>query len=224
MNDKREKNIAIWEQRYSQHKSMLRYPEDIFVRVIHHYLKPDQHRRILDYGFGAGANMLHLLQCGFEVAGVEASPSAIEYVSKLTQNAGFNVTLKQSLPDGRIPFEDECFHGVIAWQVLYYNDLAGLSQAVDEINRVLVPGGIFLGSLRAPGDRFHTTAVPLGEGLYIMTVEGQEGATIIVPKQNELPKLLKRDDLPSNYRDCIEGNLGFSNAKLLDQLLEVASP
>lgn len=175
-------NAEKWENLYRQ-GLQINYPSDVFVSITHHLLAANKHKNILDYGFGTGANMLHLICRGFKVVGVEVSKNALYLTKEKLREAGFETDLKL-LDDGIIPYEDGAFDVVIAWAVLYYNDLNSLAKAVSEIDRVLNIGGIFLGTMLAPGDISHVHGRPLGNCLYESTLKGREGiVNLIVDKE-----------------------------------------
>lgn len=71
--DQRGVNSRVWEGLYKQGKSNLQYPNSFLVSLSHHLLDPAKHRNVLDYGFGAGANLIFLARRGFAVSGAEVS-------------------------------------------------------------------------------------------------------------------------------------------------------
>jgi len=183
----------VWESLYaSGHK--LDYPNDVFVRVTHRLLDPEVHSRVLDYGCGSGENLLHLARRGFSVAGVDISQSAVSLVRDRARRAGLDcdVRVVRGLP---VPFPDASFDAVIAWQVLDYNDRKGLAMAVEELQRVLRPGGVALYAMVAPGDVAEREGVPLGDGLYEIRDGAQAGAVKIVLQRDQIPQIFPTDDL-----------------------------
>lgn len=75
-------NSKVWEDLYSQGKNVLTYPSEQMVRLTYGLLNTQAHKKILDYGFGAAANLIHLARRGFEMTGVEVSQSAVEIAKK----------------------------------------------------------------------------------------------------------------------------------------------
>ena len=102
--------------------------------------------------------MIHLINKGYELSGVEVSDSAKSNLTARLEKLRSKADLR-SISEGKIPFEDGKFDVVIAWLVLYYNDWNGFHKAMDEINRVLKPGGVFLGTMCAVGDYSHSHSV-----------------------------------------------------------------
>lgn len=186
MSDVREKHVSVWEKLYAAgHK--LTYPNDVFVTITHRLISPKDRPRALDYGFGSGENLLHLAKRGFQMSGIEVSESALKTTAGRLAEAGLQADLR--IADGeKLPFPDASFDVVIPWQVLNYNTWKSLARVVKELDRVLKPGGIFLGAINAPGDYQQTHAKPLGDSLYELTASSQAGLLTLVPERERLPE------------------------------------
>tara|TARA_B100000315_G_C14359538_1_gene487807 strand:- start:6 stop:719 length:714 start_codon:yes stop_codon:yes gene_type:complete len=204
-------NFENWEKIYSSKKALKNFPDSVLVSISHHHFNVKDHKKVLDYGFGGGANIRYFLSRGFNVSGIEISQSALEYTKELNEKSNFNAELKLLDSDGRIPFEDDYFDLIISWGVLYYNTWKTFKIAVNEINRVLNNGGAFIGTMIKPGDSsFHSNSKPLGKGLYeIKTIAGQEGCIVIIPDGEEELK----NCFPENKLDI--GNTGY---RFLDKI------
>lgn len=187
MNSAVQENTKVWEGLYSQGKNLLVYPNDSFVRLSYGLLNLKDHPRILDYGCGGGANLLHLARRGFTMSGAEVSPSAIDACKARCVQEGINADFKL-ITENQLPYPDGAFDAVVAWQVLYYNTWDTFFKAIREIERVLRPGGVFIGTMAQPGDVSHLNSKPLGNGEYISEVSGQEGARLLIVEQEDLQK------------------------------------
>jgi len=95
------------------------------------------HRRVLDAGCGTGGMMSWLARYANEgeVAGIDLSPDALEF----SQRAHRNVS-RASLTD--LPFADASFDVVTSFDVLQHVPVDENTRAVNEIYRVLKPGGV----------------------------------------------------------------------------------
>jgi SAM-dependent methyltransferase len=180
-------NSKVWEDIYSQGKSVLIYPNESMVRLSYGLLNPESHKRVLDYGFGTAANLIHLARRGFSMTGLEVSASALEIAEKRCATENINANLRL-FSGSEIPFEAHTFDAVIAWQVLYYNSWTSFYAAMDEIGRVLRPGGIFIGTLAGVGDVSHRMSKLVGDCEYISGVPGQEGAHLLIVDEEDLPR------------------------------------
>jgi SAM-dependent methyltransferase len=179
-------NSKVWEDIYSQGKGMLSYPNESLVRLTYSLLKPELHKQVLDYGFGAAANLLHLARRGFAMTGVEVSPSALEIAKNRCAQDSIHADLRL-FEGGALPFDDNSFDAVIAWQVLY-NNWDSFHSAMREIERVLRPGGTFIGTMAGVNDVSHQMGRSIGDCEYISGVPGQEGAHLLILEKNELQR------------------------------------
>jgi SAM-dependent methyltransferase len=126
---------------------------EILFRVLDHELPQSQpgQRRILDVGCGTGALTQRLAAYG-DVQGLDTDAEAIRFC----RLRGMENVQQASVP---FPFEDGGFDLVTALDVLeHVPDDRGM---LDEIHRVLVPGGAFLATVPAyrfmwgPHDEVH---------------------------------------------------------------------
>ncbi len=189
-----EKNIEVWEEIYSKGLSNLKYPNEMLVRQFNKYHANKNVKRVLDFGFGAGANLIHIAECGCEVFGVEVSDSAIDLVENKLKEKSLTASLTK-VNNHELPYEDNYFDVVVAWQVLAYNNLKSFDDVMGEISRVLKPGGIFIGTMTAVGDISHTMSEKIGDYLYISKVPNQEGATCIIVDKHEVHQFFKNKEI-----------------------------
>jgi SAM-dependent methyltransferase len=96
---------------------------------------------ILDAGCGTGAGLEWLRRYG-RATGIDLSEDALRF----SRQRGVPRLVQGSVE--RLPFADGCFDLVTSFDVLYHLWVADASVAVNEVFRVLKPGGIFL--LRVP--------------------------------------------------------------------------
>jgi SAM-dependent methyltransferase len=179
-------NTTTWQQLYADGKNDLRYPNDVFVRCCYRYLDPASVEKVLDFGFGTGANLIHLARAGYAVSGAEISSHAMDKTARRLAEQGLQADLRCIEPGAALPWPADYFDAVVTWQVLYYNDWDSWHLTVAELERVLRPGGVFICATAAPGDISQTMAEALGDGLYRSRVPGQAGCLLAIP---ELPDL-----------------------------------
>jgi SAM-dependent methyltransferase len=97
-------------------------------------LVPSPGRRTLDLGCGEGRIGAELRRRGHAVAGVDSSPAMVEAASQLIEAVVADAAA--------LPFEDTAFDLVVAFMSL--QDMDDFQGAVDEVARVLEPGGRFV--------------------------------------------------------------------------------
>lgn len=110
----------------------------------------DTRHRVLDAGCGDGRNLIWLLQHGFECYGVDSEPSAVDVVrhtaSRLAPQLPLTNFAVADLVD--LPYPDAFMHVVICSAVLHFaNDEAHFATMVNEMWRVLAPGGLLFARL-----------------------------------------------------------------------------
>lgn len=127
------------------------HPDINLIRCQKRLFKESQGKKLLYVGFGEGQNLLYFLQEGFECYGTEISKTRLDFTTQKLVAAKQRAVLK--LVDSNIlPFVDNFFDVVIAWQSICYNNQAGLQESLNEIHRVLKPDGHFLSSLPSPAN------------------------------------------------------------------------
>ena len=123
---------------------------------------------VLDAGCGPGRNLVYLLRSGFEVFGVDESSAAIAQTRRLA------ATLAPHLPQNnfrvesveRMSFADAGFNVVLSSAVLHFAECEAQWMAmVEEMWRVLKPGGIFFARL-ASSIGMEDQVRPIANGRY----------------------------------------------------------
>lgn len=134
-----------WEPLYARGEHVNRWPFDAVVGFVfrHGPDKPREETRILEVGFGTGNNLWFAAREGFRVAGVEASTTALQFARSRFDEDGLDGDLRQGgfTP---LPFEGASFDLAIDRAALSCAPEAEAAAALDELRRVLVPGGKLL--------------------------------------------------------------------------------
>jgi SAM-dependent methyltransferase len=97
--------------------------------------------RCLEIGIGTGRIALPLTDRGVRVVGVDIS---VEMLRRLIDKAGGSAPPVAIADATRLPFRDGTFTSAVAAHVLHL--IPAWKTAIDELGRVVVPGGVFLAS------------------------------------------------------------------------------
>ncbi len=130
-----------WEMVYQREGRLYKEPFPRFEEVVQEF-KDRGCTRILDLGCGNGRHLVHLVQEGFQVCGLDISSTAL----RLTRGWLSDRELQSDtvLGDMRfpLPFSDSCFSAVLSTQVIHHARKAEVRQSITEIFRVLTMGGV----------------------------------------------------------------------------------
>ena len=123
----------------------------------------------LDLGCGVGRHSIFLASLGFFVVAMDASRSGIAFTRSQVKsdNIIFLIGLMTELP-----IEDCCFDYLLAWNVIHHGNRSIVRQSLDEIRRVIRPGGFFQGTMLSKSDRRYGNGREIEADTYILEGEG----------------------------------------------------
>jgi 2-polyprenyl-3-methyl-5-hydroxy-6-metoxy-1,4-benzoquinol methylase len=133
-----------WERIFSQ-QEWGRYPCEEVIRVTarnFYQVKDRKSIKILDLGCGGGATTWYLAKEGFDVYGVDGSPSAIKQASDYLRRENHTATLTV-MDFVQLDFDDHCFDAVYDLGAIQHNRIEDIQKIYREILRVLKPQGLF---------------------------------------------------------------------------------
>jgi ubiquinone/menaquinone biosynthesis C-methylase UbiE len=134
----------VWEKKYSQGHSQ-KYPWDAVVSFIFRNYprsKPRHEIRVLEVGCGTGSNLWFVAREGFQVAGIDGSPSAVNFLKQRFAEEGLtgDIRVGNFL---ELPFASDTFDLVIDRAAITCCGRSAAKQAIAEVQRVLQVGGKF---------------------------------------------------------------------------------
>jgi SAM-dependent methyltransferase len=110
----------------------------------------DARRRVLDAGCGGGRNLPYFLAQGYEVWAIDEDPAAVASVRRLAARLAPALApehVRQGTLEA-LPWPDAAMDAVICSAVLHFaRDRDHFDRMLDEIWRVLAPGGLFFARL-----------------------------------------------------------------------------
>jgi len=130
----------------------------------------DDCHKIIDAGCGGGRNLVHFLQNGFEVYGIDPNHNAVSTVQQLARDLmpnipkdNFKVAAAENMPFGDVEFDL-----VMSSAVLHFaQSKVHFEAMLNEMWRVLKPGGYFFARL-ASDIGIETLVKPIGNGRYLL--------------------------------------------------------
>ena len=95
-------------------------------------------RRVLEVGVGLGTDFVRFVRAGADATGIDLTEAAVTTVRDRLALKGLEADLRVADAE-RLPFADSGFDLVYSWGVLHHTP--NTEQALDEVRRVLKPGG-----------------------------------------------------------------------------------
>ena len=121
-------------------------PESDVVKCAERLRIAGKPQRALDLGCGVGRHALLLARLGFDTAAVDMAEEGLAEVNRNARSEGLNISL-HAAPITSLPFDDETFDFIVAFNVIYHGDEAVVRATANEIRRVLKRGGTYLGTM-----------------------------------------------------------------------------
>lgn len=106
----------------------------------------DRPRRILEFGCHLGASAIVAAKLGHSVTGVDIDKEILGLAALNAAKYGVSdrIEFNSQTIGSRLAYDDETFDAVLCNSVLEYVDPAALQTVLQDIDRVLKPGGILL--------------------------------------------------------------------------------
>jgi ubiquinone/menaquinone biosynthesis C-methylase UbiE len=98
---------------------------------------------ILEVGCGPGANVWFLGREGFNVSAIDGSSTAIKLLRQRLDSEKIGYDQLEVGDILKLPFESNKFDAVIDNECIYCNNLENSRKIIQEVKRVLKPGGLF---------------------------------------------------------------------------------
>lgn len=97
---------------------------------------------ILEIGTGTGHFARHSAKAGYRVSAIDVSPVMLEYARRRAESQGLKIEFHHA---GflTMPFEPETFEAAVSVMALHHLPDAWKAIALDNVHRVLKPGGLF---------------------------------------------------------------------------------
>ena len=193
------------------------YPTISLVRLelMHFGRKPG---RLLEYAFGTGCNLIHFLDCGYEVDGLDTSPHAKALVErKLAKRSDIAARARLGVLDvasERLPFEDGTFDYIVAASVLsLLSSREKVAHLLGEFHRVIKPGGKLMTDINGPRSEFVIYGKPLGNNVH--EYRGSKGTSP--------PLICYCPDTPEVFAELVGehfaiDDIGYSEHRLFDNV------
>jgi len=124
--------------------------------------------RVLEVGCGQGREAVNLARNGFDVSAFDYSAVAISTAMSNASRANVRVAFVEHDMIKPFPYPSETFTGVFAHLSIHYFDEMTTRSILREIERVLVPQGVFFFTVRSVDDSLYGKGNDLSGNMYCL--------------------------------------------------------
>ncbi len=188
---------VAWDALHANARFRPAYPSESVVRFVARRLgRPSEDpsatpRRVLDMGCGAGRHLALLADAGHVGVGSDYSLAGLEHTRVALDGRADQMT---QAPMEALPFRSGAFDAALAYGVVNYASAAGLAQAIDEMRRVLRPGGSCLVVTRGTGDCRYGQGRQIDRHTFVLETGATNEAGMVMT-------FLDRDDIDRLFAD-----------------------
>ena len=178
---------TVWDEIYKKNELLECSPHPEIANIAALFTKHGV-RRILDLGSGGGRHTVYLAQRGFDVHGLDSSPTGLAHT--LTSLANRSLTAHVTLHDmASLPYDDSYFDAIISVQVIHHNRLEGIRETVAEITRVLKPAGLVWITMPVSKNEPSKQQREIEPGTYVPLDGSEKGLPHHYFRREEIPSL-----------------------------------
>lgn len=137
--------------------------------------KHEGRRSVLDLGCGLGRHSILFAKKGFKTTSVDLSEYSISHLREWEQRE--HLYIRSKICDiKKLPFRNNAFDCIFSYHVISHTDSEGIQKILNEIRRVLKPGGeVYLSMCSKDTWSFREAGFPkLDENTVIKTLDGPE--------------------------------------------------
>lgn len=160
---------AHWENTYAAHPGM--YGEEPSAPAVHAagVFRAAGARDVLELGAGHGRDALYFAALGFSVLATDFSATGLDQLRHAARARGLDGSVTTAVHDVReaLPLSDASVDAVFAHMLLCMAlSTEEIHALVDEVARVLRPGGTFVYTVRHTGDAHYGAGIPRGDDIF----------------------------------------------------------
>ena len=171
-------NTDLWERIHAAQTwdSESDFPSHNAQAFAQHHLRGRM--KILDLGCGSGSAARYFAGKGHDVAGIDASATVIAKARLLTDPSRANIDFSVGNFD-EVPCGDSFYDAVFSDGALYYASAKYFRLAVDEIHRVLKPGGVARIYTASNRHKWAEEGRALGQNTFIVDADHYENGLMV---------------------------------------------
>lgn len=182
--------MPTWNELFTQEEYRWTGPHRLVVQLAER-LQGHPGAHILDLGCGAGRHLVYLASLGFAVQGMDLAVNGLRAAAGGLKDAKVSAGLLQADMTA-LPYAGETFDALVSVHVIFHNPAALLQRTMDEIFRVVKPGGLVFLTFNSTRSYRYGRGTELEPGTYIPDVGGDAGIPHHFSDLADLSRLLAR--------------------------------
>lgn len=192
-------NSKSWDNTWDlvfQNQEWGKYPPEELIRFIarnYYKINDKQNIKILDVGCGTGAATWFISREGFKSFGIDGSETAIKIAKERLKKENLNACFEVG-DFIKLNYDDNYFDCVIDIVALQHNNINNLKKIIDEIYRVLKPGGKIFSMMINKNSVFNDDTNPFENKGYVHIFEKNEVLDLFKKFKNLVIDLSERTD------------------------------
>ena len=187
--------ISKWNELHEQERFKPKYPSEIVVQYVFQNFPRNKNFKILDMGAGGGRHSFFMAQEGYDVFASDVSETGIDFIKK--QSVHLNLKIDAKVQSATmLDYPNNTFDGCLSFGVIYYLLKEEGRKIVNEIHRVLKPGGKALIFVKGMEDHRFGKGQEIEKNTFIYDgensnqTEGETGMTLHFYSRDELIELM----------------------------------
>lgn len=164
-------------------------------------------KRVLDLGCGTGRHLIYFAKKGFDVYGIDIAEEGIRIARKWLKGEKLKAKLKIGSIYKKLPYKSNFFDAVVSVQSLQHGKLGQIKKGIEEIERVLKPGGLIFITLCGRYSKGKVrycvikTARKIAPRTYVPTIGNEAGAIHYVYNKATIKSHYKNFKIIDLWRD-----------------------
>ncbi len=184
------KNSKQWDNIYKKEGKDYKYyeiiePHEDMGRIADIFNR-NKVNKIIDFGCGAGRNLIFLAEKGFYVTGIDNAPIGIKILKKELIKKGISAEIKVADFHRHLKFKNACFDAAIAVQAIQHGREYQVKKSIKELSRILKKKGVIFVTLCGRFSKSKTryclvkTAKKVAHNTFIPTEGNEKGLSHII--------------------------------------------
>lgn len=166
--------MSKWDELFNDEANRWKEPHEGLVAAFEQINAITEVRRVLDLGCGAGRHLVYLSDRRCDVFGMDISHNGLTYSKEWLIRQGYIARLVQA-DMTCLPFTSGFFDLIVSMYVIHHNPLEGVRRSIQEVYRLLIPGGYTFLTLNSTRGFRHNKGRVLEPGTVIPVIGKDRG-------------------------------------------------